>query len=180
MQTPSDEELMLNVRGGDLAALEQLVRRNQIWAWRITYRFLGNEEDAEDVVQDAFIRLMDAASHYQPSARFRTYLYQIISRLCLDRAKKKQPFYVTEIPETSDPSPDAGEVMVHNETAAAVRVALDALPPRQRMAVILKYYEGLSYADIAKAMGITVKAVERLLDRARKALHASLAHIKSD
>ena len=176
----SDESLMQAAGRGDLQAFEEIVHRHQAWAWRVAYRFLGHEEDAADVVQDAFLRLLDAASRYRPTAGFKTYLYQIISRLCLDRAKKKQPLYLREIPEIPDPSPDAGEAMVHNETAAAVRVALDALPPRQRMAVILKYYEGLSYADIAKAMGITVKAVERLLDRARKMLQTSLAHLKDD
>lgn len=166
--------------GGDLEAFEEIVRRHQAWAWRVAYRFLGHEEEAADAVQDAFLRLLDAASRYRRTAGFKTYLYQIISRVCMDRAKKRRPFYVKEVPEISDPSPDAGEVMVHAETGAAVRAALGALPPRQRMAVVFKYYEGLTYADIAGAMGITAKAVERLLDRARKTLQTSLVRLKDD
>lgn len=174
MQMPGDEELMLNLREGDLAAFEQLVRRHQNWAWTIAYRFLGNEENAADVVQDAFLRLLDAAGRYRPTAKFTTYFYRIITRLCLDRAKKKHPLYMEDVPETPDSSPDAGEVMVHNETTAAVRNAVDALPSRQRMAIILQYYEGLNYNDIARAMGTTVKAVERLLARARDRLRGIL------
>lgn len=176
----SDEFLMQAAGRGDLGAFEEIVRRHQAWAWRVAYRFLGHEEDAADAVQDAFLRLLDAGSRYRPAASFRTYLYQVVSRVCLDRAKKKRPLYVKEVPEIPDPCPDADETMVRDETAAAVRVALDALPPRQRMAVVLKYYEGLSYTDIADAMGITVKAAERLLANARKSLQSSLARLKGD
>ncbi len=165
---------------GDLEAFEEIVRRHQAWAWRVAYRFLGHEEDAADVVQDSFLRLLDAGNRYRPAASFKTYLYQVVSRLCLDRAKKKRPVYVKEVPEIADPSPHADETMVQDETAAAVRAALDALPPRQRMAVVLKYYEGLSYTDIAGAMRITVKAAERLLANARQSLQWSLARLKGD
>lgn len=170
----SDELLMLAVGKGDLGAFEEIIRRHQAWAWKIAYRFLGNREDAEDVVQDAFLRLLAASSRYRPIASFKTYFYRIITRLCLDRAKKKQSVSVETIPDSPDLRPGVVEEMMRRETAVAVRAALHALPPTQRMAVVLKYYEGLNYEGIASALQTTTKAVERLLARARERLRAIL------
>jgi RNA polymerase sigma-70 factor (ECF subfamily) len=170
----SDELLMLAVGKGDLRALEEIIRRHQAWTWKIAYRFLGHREEAEDVVQDAFLRLLDASSRYRPTASFKTYFYRIITCLCLDRAKKKQTLCLEDIPETPDPNPDAGEAMIRNETAAAVRAALDALSPNQRMAIILRYFESMNYREIATAMDTSVKAVERLLANGRGCLRTVL------
>jgi RNA polymerase sigma-70 factor, ECF subfamily len=166
----SDESLMLATGQGDLDAFAEIVRRHQTWAWRVAYRFLGRKEDAADVVQDAFIRLLDASGRYRPSATLTTYLYQIITRLCLDRAKKKQPLSAETVPDLPDPRPGAAETIIREETAATVRAALDVLPPNQRMAIILRYYEELNYEDIAAALATTPKAVERLLARGRNCL----------
>jgi len=174
MIMPSDEDLMLYAGRGDLTAFEKIVRRHQNWAWRIAYRFLGNEEDAADVVQDAFIRLLDASGRYRPTATFKTYFYQVITRLCLDRAKKKQPLYLETIPDSPDPRPGVSDAMMQREAAVAVRSALDALPPNQRMAIVLRYYEDLNYGEIASALETTTKAVERLLARGRESLRAIL------
>jgi RNA polymerase sigma-70 factor (ECF subfamily) len=176
VKTPGDEDLMLCARRGDLAAFEEIVRRHQTWAWRIAYQFLGNEEDAEDVVQDAFIRLLDASGRYRPTATFKTYFYRVITRLCLDRAKKKQPLYLETIPDSPDPRPGVAEAMMRRETAVAVRAALDGLPPNQRMAIVLRYYEDLNYEEIASALETTTKAVERLLARGREGLRAILGN----
>ena len=175
MQTPSDKELMLKVRdGGDLNAFDQIVLRYQKSAWAIACRFLGDRHEAEDVVQDAFLRLLAAAGRYQPTCSFKTYFHQIISRLCLDRAKKKLPRCLDTMPDVSDSGPDALGEMEKRQDAEAVRTALAALPPQQRLAVVLRYYEGLSYQDIASALETTPKAVERLLARGRDHLQAAL------
>jgi len=170
----SDQFLMEATGKGDLEAFEEIVRRYQTWAWRTAYRFLGREEDAADVVQDAFIRLLDAAGRYRPTAKFKTYFCRIITRLCLDRVKKKKPLYVETIPESPDPRLGVADVMMRAETAAAVRAALDRLPPNQRMAIVLRYYEELNYEDIASALETTPKAVERLLARGRERLRTIL------
>lgn len=169
---------MLAVAKGDLDAFNEVVRRHQRFAWGIAYRFLGDPEAAEDLVQETFIRVLKAASRYKPSANFRTYLYQIVSRLCIDRARKKRPIFTDRLPELVDASPGPVASLVSKERETEIRKALDDLPPRQRMAIILRYYEGLSYADIARTLGITVKAVERLLGRARATLQSTLSHIK--
>ena len=84
-----DTILMVRAAAGDLAAFENLVRRNQAAAWALAWRVLRDATEAEDVVQEAFLRIYKAASRYEPTARFRTYLYSVITRLCLDRAEKK-------------------------------------------------------------------------------------------
>ncbi len=166
----SDELLMQATGKGDLTSFARIVERNQTWAWRIAYRFTGNSDDASDIVQEAFLRLLDASGHYQPTAKFRTYFYQIISRLCLDRGKKKQPLYLETIPDSPDPRPGAADAMIRQETSIAMRTALNALPPNQRLAIVLRYYEEFNYKEIALALKTTTKAVERLLSRGRERL----------
>jgi RNA polymerase sigma-70 factor (ECF subfamily) len=174
---PPDEELMMAVRHGDLRAFEELVVRHQTSAWRAAYRFLGDSAEAEDVAQEAFLKIFGAASRYQPTAAFRTYLYRVVTRLCLDRAQKKQPVYSETLPDRADGSPAPFDVLAVRERKQAVREALERLPPNQRMAVILRYDEGLGYAAIAVALETSCKAVERLLARAREALEKRLGHL---
>lgn len=174
MQTSDNEKLMLRVRDGDMSAFEQLVIINQAWAWRVAYRFLGDKDEAADVIQDAFLRLLETSDRYQPTALFKTYMYQIITRLCLDKVKKKQPVYMETVPDIADSRPDVDEVMIRQERSAAVRNALDSLSPNQRMVIILRYYEELNYEQIASALEITYKAVERLLARGRNNLRTIL------
>ena len=173
-----DELLMQAAGKADLDSFGEIVRRYQTWAWKIAWRFTGNENEAADIVQDAFIRILEAAADYRPTASFKTYFHTVIVRLCLDWSKKKKPTYVDTIPDFPDPRPGMPEQIVEDEAKETVRTALDALPARQRMAVILKYYNNLRYAGIARTMNISEKAVERLLDRARKTLHNSLFHLK--
>jgi len=92
-----DEFLMQATGKGDLEAFEEIVQRHHSWAWRITYRFLGDEPEAADIVQEAFLRLLDASRRYRPTAKFRTYFYRIITRLCLDRSKKRHPLYARKV-----------------------------------------------------------------------------------
>ena len=166
----SDEFLLQAVGQGDLAAFSRIVEHHQTWAWRVAYLFTGNEEDASDIAQEAFLRLLDASGRYRPTAKFRTYFYQIISRLCMDQAKRKQPLLLETVPDTPDPSPDITNTMMRQENAIAVRAALDTLPPNQRMAIVLRYYEELNYQEIAAALDTSTKAVERLLSRGREHL----------
>jgi RNA polymerase sigma-70 factor (ECF subfamily) len=170
----SDELLVQATGKGDLNSFNQIVERHQVWAWKIAYRFSGKEDDASDIVQEAFLRLLDASARYRPTSKFRTYFYQIISRLCLDLAKKKQPLFSETIPDAPDPRPGAAEAMMRSETALTVRTALDGLPPSQRLAIVLRYYEELNYEEIAVALETTPKAVERLLARGREGLRAIL------
>lgn len=172
---PTGDESLLQAAGrGDRRSFEELVGRHQTWAWRIAYRFTGLEDEAADVVQEAFIRLLQASGRYQPTAKFRTYFYRILTRLCLDQAKKNKTVRLETVPDLPDQIPGAAAELIHRETAAAVRTALDTLAPNQRMAIVLRYYEDLNYQEIAAALETTPKAVERLLARGRKHLRGVL------
>jgi len=173
-----DEQLMSRVAKGDLNAFGEIVRRHERTAWRIAHRFLDDPAEAEDVAQEAFLRILSAAPRYRPGAAFSTYLYRVVTRLCIDHARRKRPVFTNTLPETVDPSPDPATALIQKDRDALVRKALDTLPARQRMVVILKYYEGLRYDEIARAMGTTIKAVERLLGRARCALKSSLLYLR--
>ena len=177
MPMTSDEELMLSVGKGDLNAFGKIVLRHQDSVWNIAYRSLGNKTEAEDVAQEAFLRLLDAAGRYRPTASFRTYLYRIVTRLCLDRVEKKQPLCTNKLPETFDPGCTASENLISVERSRMVRKALDKLPPNQRMAIVLKYYEGMGYRDISATMEVPEKAVERLLARGRASLEIYLGNL---
>ena len=170
-----DADLMLAVREGDPEAFGQLVLRHQQAAWNAAYRFVGDRAKAEDIAQEAFLRVLQSAAEYRPTASFRTYLYRVVTRLCIDHARRKQPASLDVLPRCLEPSALAPDVLVAQERTEAVRDALQGLPAKQRMAVVLRYYEGLSTAEITAAMETTTKAVERLLARGRAALESRLA-----
>ena len=171
---------MLNVRDGDLDAFEQIVLRHQAEAWRVAYRFTCDAAEAEDLAQEAFLRILDAAPRYKPTATFRTYLYRVLTRLCLDHRRKKRPTLAEPFPETTDDAPPPSQQASQAERDALIQAALDALPADYRMALVLRYSEGLSGAEMAEAMGRSAKSVERLLARAKSALEPQLKGLLED
>jgi len=175
----SDQELMAGVARGEMAALGELVRRHQDKALALAFRMLRRWDLAEDVAQEAFLRVHRAAPRYSPDAKFTTWLYRIVVNLCLDhqrRAGRAPAALGDDASEpAAEPSPDP---LVRAERAARVQQALDALPERQRTAVILHRYEGLSHREVAEAMNASAKAVESLLVRAYARLREELADLQ--
>ena len=170
-----DTSLMVRAAGGDLAAFEELVRRNQGGAWALAWRFLGDAAEAQDIVQEAFLRIYKAAPRYRPTAAFRTYLYRVVARLCLDWKAKKRPEYVETLFSTPDGSRDPEAGVVVAQLSGAVQKCLADLPPNQRIAITLRHYEGMTYDEIAEVLDLSSKAVDSLLQRARDALRRGLA-----
>jgi RNA polymerase sigma-70 factor (ECF subfamily) len=169
-----DENLMQLVAQGDLDAFGQLVLRHQETAWRTSYRLVADYQAAEDIAQEAFLKILQAADRYRPTAAFRTYLYRVVIRLCLDYLRKGRPVPTDNLlPADDGASP--GQRTAHAEQTEAVQEAIGCLPPKQRTAIVLRYYEGLAGREIAAAMETSVKAVERLLARARAKLEGLLA-----
>lgn len=166
----TDEQLMIAVGKGDMAAFEQIVFRYQQFAWRIAYRYTGNYSDAEEIAQEAFLKILDSAGNYRSSAKFSTYLYKVLVNLCLGHARKKGPQLAADFPVDRELAETPYSNLQTGERDLAVKSAVDSLSDRQRLAVILRYYENLSYSQIADAMNTSVKAVERLLARARQGL----------
>lgn len=159
---------------GAAQAFDELVRRHQQSAWNVACRFLGNSSEAQDVVQEAFLRIWEAAPRYQPTAQFRTYFFRVLSRLCMDFIRRKRPVTVEELPEPADPAPSPAENLLQKEKAEAVRQALMQLPDTQRLAIIMRHYENCGYKEIADTLDITEKAAERLLSRGRKRMELLL------
>lgn len=169
-----DHELMRRTASGDLAAFETLAGLYQQRAWAIAWRVLGDAAEAQDAVQDAFLKIFRAASSYRPVAPFRAYLFQVVTRLCLDIRAKKRPDYVAELPDTACETQTPEGTLQRKERALVVRRALDGLSPRHRAAIALRHEEGLSYDEIAQVLGVSAKAVDSLLQRARQSLRQSL------
>jgi len=180
MASVSDESLMQAVAGGDYASFEQLLMRHQERVWRTAYRMVGDHQAAEDLAQEAFLRVFQAAGRYKPTAAFRTYLYRIVVRLCLDHLRKKRPRPGADLAHVVEPALAVGRQTELGERANLVRQAVAGLPPKQRLAVVLRYYEGLRGTEIAAVMNTTAKAVERLLARGRGTLRKRLARLLED
>jgi RNA polymerase sigma-70 factor (ECF subfamily) len=180
MPAATDEELMLSVRDGDLDAFEQIVLRHEAEAWCVAYRFTGDAAEAEDLAQETFLKVLDAAPRYKPTATFRTFLFRILNRLCIDHVRKKRPTVTDSLPPSVDDAFSPPHQAAEAERDALIRAALNALPADYRMAVILRYFEGLSGSKMAEVMGRSVKAVERLLARAKAALEPNLRNLLGD
>lgn len=169
-----DEALMAQVAKGDEAAFRQLSRRHVPAMVGLARRVLGNTADAEDVVQEAMLRVWTHAPTWQPLAAFRTWLTRIVVNLCLDRKRRKPWVDLDAAGEIADPAPAATEVAERNERELALTAAIGELPDRQRTAILLTYSEGMTNAQVAEALDTSVSAVETLLIRGKKTLRAKL------
>ena len=174
----SDDALMARIAAGDHAAFAKLVNRHLGRVVRVAIRILGSRSEAEDAAQEVFIRIWRSAPDWKNSgnsgAKFTTWMHRVVVNLCVDLIRKKKHDSWEEVPEQEDDSPSADEHISAQQTAGKVRAALKALPERQRTAMVLNFYEGLSNKEAAEAMGISVKALESLLVRARKTLREHL------
>jgi len=171
----SDETLIAEIAQGDTEAFKILIERYQSQVIGIAYRYVGNSHDAEDIAQEAFIRVYKNAGRYQPTAKFKTWFFRILTNLCLDFRKKKKPVYFDEFYDTPSDTPTPAEELEISERQKMIHQAIQSLPESQRMALILHHYEGLKYKEISQAMGCSVKAVESLLVRAKRTLEKRLA-----
>jgi len=158
-------------------AFEELVRRHGDRAYRVALTFVGDEQKAEDLAQEAFVKILEAADSYRPTASFTTYLYRVVANACLDYRKKKRPRSSAKLPDRMDRAHGPAESLTRKDRRKAVRRAINSLPERQRMALVLQYYEGLSYAETAEAMDCTESAVDSLLVRAKRKLRDRLERL---
>ncbi|MFH1716199.1 MAG: RNA polymerase sigma factor [Planctomycetota bacterium] len=181
----NDAELMARLAAGDMGALGELAQRHQGRVLSLSYRVLGDWDKAEDVAQEAFLRVYRSAKYYKPKALFTTWLYRIVVNLCLDE-QRRQARMGTPLPLGAGEeagSRRAGTKSEENtaerkEVAELVKAAVDGLPERQRLAVILHRYDGLSHEQISEVTGWTASAVESLLVRAYANLRERLDKMK--
>jgi RNA polymerase sigma-70 factor (ECF subfamily) len=169
-----DHSLMAEVADGNERAFRTLAGRHLDWALRLAGRLTGNAADAEDVVQEAMLRVWVNASRWRPDAGFRTWFYRVVVNLALDWRRRKPFRPLSDAGDPVDPAPDPQAALSRGQTDKLVTAAIAELPERQRVAVVLTYHEELSNAEVAALLDVSVGAVEGLLVRARQALRERL------
>lgn len=179
-----DIRLMELVGRGDMAAFEQLVERHQTLVAGTVARMLGSNSDVEDIAQQVFIRVWRSASRYTPKAKFTTWLLKITRNLVFNELRRsKRHVHVPlqpepaaeEIPVKDEANPSPAESLLETELQRAIEAAIMKLPDTQRMALILRRYEELSYEEIGEVLELSVPAVKSVLFRARMELRARLS-----
>jgi RNA polymerase sigma-70 factor (ECF subfamily) len=167
----SDEELMALVAAGDNAAFRRLMARHMGRAIRVAETVVRGSAEADDIAQEAFIRIWRNASAFDPAvARFTTWMHRIVVNLSIDRKRRNGGGNAPVPEDLPDARDSALDDLLAAEQQAAVQCALGALPDRQRAAIALFHFEGLSGRDSALAMNLSESAFESLLTRARSAL----------
>ncbi|MEK1938774.1 MAG: sigma-70 family RNA polymerase sigma factor [Pseudomonas sp.] len=173
--TPTDEQLMTAIATGDQRAFATLVTRHLPRAYAIARRFFAQRADAEDIAQEAFTRVWTHAAVWQPGrAQFTTWLQRIVVNLCLDDLRRHKHRAEQDIDslleELLDPTADTAGAVAQAREAAEIQRVVQRLPEKQRMAVLLCYFDEHSNPQAAALMGIHSKALEGLLGRAREQL----------
>jgi RNA polymerase sigma-70 factor (ECF subfamily) len=179
-----DVRLMQLVGRGDTKAFEELVERHQALVAGTVARMLGSNSDVEDIAQQVFIRVWKSARRYKPRAKFTTWLLKITRNLVfneLRRTKRRAQVPLdpaagadeSALKDESNPTPDAS--LLEAELQQAIEEAVMHLPDTQRMALVLRRYEQLSYEQIAEVLDLSVPAVKSVLFRARTELRSRLS-----
>jgi len=176
----SDGELMVRVATGDRIAQRQLVDSHLHPLFALAFRILQDRALAEDVCQDCFLRLWQAAPNWQPKAKISTWLYRVAYNLCVDELRRQRRLSNEEVAEQVDPGPDPLAIRQHRDIETALSAALQKLPLRQRTAITLVHHQELSNIEAAEVMAVSVEALESLLSRGRKKLRGQLKTRKEE
>ena len=184
MTDRTDDRLMTDYVTGDENAMRILVERWERRVFAFLFRMLGSSEEAEDLCQESFMKLIQATSRYQPDGKFQSWLFRIAGNQARSRLRRRR--ILRWLPLTNDydnaPSaaPDALDTLAVQDQQREVQEALARLPERQRQALVLKQFQEMSYQEIADAMGSTVPSVQMLLHRAMTALRRDLAYRRDE
>jgi RNA polymerase sigma-70 factor (ECF subfamily) len=172
---PDDAALLKRAAQRDMAAFRLLVDRHLPCLMAVGRRMLRDDVEAEDVAQEALLRLWQAASGLElESAGARPWLRRVVSNLCIDRIRASRRTELTDEMPEQEVAPTQLDGMVAHDLASRVDAALKTLPERQRLALTLFHYEGLSQIEVGDILGVSDEAVESLLSRARRALRSTL------
>lgn len=176
----ADEKLMAAIAQGDSDSFQLLAKRYMNLLYSVAFRMFPQRDDAEDIVQEALLRIWSKAHLWREDAgaSVSTWLYRLTYNLCIDH-KRRARFQTAPLDENeADEGKSADKRLQDKEAGAIVSAALQRLPERQRAALVLCHYQGLSNAEAADVMGTSVKAIEGLLVRARQGLHMDLKKFK--
>jgi RNA polymerase sigma-70 factor (ECF subfamily) len=169
----TDEELVARATAGDVDSFNQLVSRWERTIYALAYRTLGREEDARDVVQEAFLRAYRGLRGFKGEAKFSSWLYRITLNLCRDWIRRERRAPVVQPPEGTDavdladamasPTESVEDLVARREMSRAVSRAMAELPEEQRTAILLKEYHGLTFQEIADLQGCPLSTVKTRL-----------------
>jgi RNA polymerase sigma-70 factor, ECF subfamily len=182
-----DAQLMLRVREGDDSSFGVLLNQNRGPVLHFLYRMVQNPAVSEELAQEVFLRVYRSRATYEPSAKFRTWLFRIATHVALNwiRDGKNEKIHqsldmeVTDglAMEVADRKPTVEQAMVRDARLAEIRKAIHALPEKQRAAVLMHKYEEMDYGQIGRALGLSESALKSLLFRAYETLRRRLAHL---
>jgi RNA polymerase sigma-70 factor (ECF subfamily) len=180
VEDPSDEALMAAVCARQQQAFRILMGRHMQRAIRVAQRIVRDSGEADDIGQEAFLRVWSHAVSFDPAvARFTTWLYRIVLNLAFDRTRQRELAPIDEAADVHAHDPGPVELLIADEERRILEQAMAGLPERQRGAIALFHMEGLSGEESAQAMNLSVKAFESLLGRARAALKENVQKIQS-
>jgi len=181
-----DIELMFRFQNGEEHCFEELVERHKQRVFNIAYRYAANVHDAEEIAQQVFINIYNAKQKYKPTAQFTTWLYQICKNTCLKSFRKKKlkiisihsntdfERYVLSHQALNSKAINPRDITLNNELNMIIKEAVRSLPDKQRIVLVLRIDEDLSYENISEVTGFSIKAVKSLLHRARIGLKDKL------
>lgn len=175
-----DSQLIVAVARGDKDAFTEIVARHLNAVINFALRYVGHRAEAEDVAQEAFIRIWKNAAKWEPRGfSFRSWLYRITYNLCIDELRKRKPITDVEEEELPHHGDQPEDDLYRDEQQQKVTIALNELPERQRTAITLCVYQGMSNRDAAQVMEVSIEALESLLSRARRALRNKMTETES-
>ena len=175
----SERELVAACQRGDRDAFRDLFETYKDKVYSIALRFSGDPAAAMDIAQDTFLKLFSSIREFRGDSSFETWVYRLVVNSCLDRKRKSWRLIpmAGEFLTTLRSSADSLAEILQTEFRTRVRSAVDTLPPDLRIAVILRYTEGLSYAEISEVLGCSAGTVASRLNRAHRALERRLSHL---
>lgn len=171
-----DDDLLKAIAAGDRDSFRRLMGKHVRPVTLLAQRITGNAQDADDVVQETFLRVWRLAGDWRPdgTARFSSWLYRVAYNLCIDKRRAKPMSPLDDALECPDPGPGGLELSMEAQRKAVLAQAVGKLPARQREALALCYYAEISGPEAARSLGISLPALEALLVRARRALRDNL------
>jgi len=171
----SDATLMARIADEDMTAYRILCDRHMDRAYSLACHLLGNSLHADDIVQDAFLKLWKIAPKWEAKAQTGTWLHRVVHNLCIDQLRKQKKYYDGEMPDIEDPSPSPLQRREDKQVQHMITDGIQQLPIRQRIALTLVHYDECSNIEAAQRMDISVDALESLLSRGRRKLRDILA-----
>ena len=177
LEAAEDAALMARIIAGDQAAFHRFAQRHVARFLAVAQRIIGNESDAEEIVQDALLRVWLHAPEWHPgAARVTSWVYRIVVNLALDHLRKNRgrPLSLDDAGDPTDPAPDAEMLAEGRQLESFIAGAIAELPARQRIALTLCFFEQMDCAEAAQIMQISVSAMESLLVRGRRTLRERL------